>query len=312
MTVVGLYGLIDSCNFVPTITGSVHAIDITGGPISSDGGVASWQRPLTLGTNKAVYIEDCTFDYTLNDAGDDCIDCYGGARWVIRHCTFIAISHGHHGLDSGSGQLSPHSFEIYNNTYTNSQGQALRYTTVRGGTGVIFNNTYGGTKSWNPVTLQYYRAYQTVPAISWAICDGTNYRINGTPTNSASPWVLSTTGTYAYDDATNSVLGVFGAGFGTYFDGAGTNGYPGRQQPGYTTGQVQSPLYVWNQGGPRGNTVDIWAGGGTTEQNLLAVLLQDNRDYIRGTPKPGYSPYAYPHPLTYGGIIRLGFRITQV
>lgn len=300
ITATGVYGLIDHCTFTPSVAGSIHSIDITGSATNSDGGITPWKRPLAYGTNKFVFIEDCTFDYTGNNAGDDCIDCYAGARWVIRHNNFIAISHGSHGLDSGTTQ-SPHSFEIYNNTYTNSQGSSLRQTTVRGGTGLIHDNTYGGTKSWNPITLQYYRLNNSAP--SWAVCDGTNYRVNAVDPTQSGYWVLSTSGSYAFDNATNTSLGAYGGSYTTYFDGAGTNGYPGRQMPGYTTGQVSEPLYAWNNSGGGGspNVFGTWAGGVPADETRLSSFIVSGRDYNNNTAKPGYTPYTYPHPLISGG-----------
>lgn len=297
-TVMGAYGLFDHNTFKPTVAGSIHAIDIYGSQNTNDGGITPWTRPLTLGTDKAVYIENCTFDFRLNDQSDDSIDCYGGARWVIRYNAFLDISNGSHGLDSG-GTQSPHSFEIYNNTYTNNSSHTLRVTTVRGGTGVIYNNTYGGTHgSWDGVTLQYYRANNTAP--SWAQCDGTNWRINAVDPTQSGYWVLNTTGTYAYDNATNTTIGTYGGSNTTYFDGAGTLGYPGREQPGYTTGQVPSPIYIWGNSGQAGNTAATWDGTGVNVPPY-STFMQINREWYEGTAKPGYTAYTYPNPLIGGG-----------
>ena len=57
-----VYGLIDHNTFdVTATTGSIQMISIAGSSFSSDGGFTPWTRPLTLGTDKAVYIEDNTF-----------------------------------------------------------------------------------------------------------------------------------------------------------------------------------------------------------------------------------------------------------
>jgi hypothetical protein len=54
------------------------------------------------------------------------------------------------------------------------------------------------------------------------------------------------------------------------------------------------PIYEWN------NTVDI-TGPHTVVADLcneVHTFIQENRDYYINTPRPGYSPYTYPHPLT--------------
>lgn len=298
MTSRGIYGLVDHCAFVPTVHGSIHAIDIIGSDMNGDGGITPWKRPLTLGTNKAVYIEDCKFDYTQNDAGDDCIDCYAGARWVIRYCTFINISTGSHGLDSG-GTQSSHSWEVYNNTFTNNGPVSLRHSTVRGGTGVYFNNTWGGSKVWTNITMVYYRANNTAP--SWAPCDGTKYRVDAVDSTQSGYWKLSTTGTFAFDNATNSAVGTYGGSNTTYFDGSGPSGYPGREQPGFTTGQALAPVYIWNNsGGSTPNQADTWDGA-NLDSGILTTFMQKNREWYEGTAMPGYTPLVHPHPLINGG-----------
>jgi hypothetical protein len=53
--------------------------------------------------------------------------------------------------------------------------------------------------------------------------------------------------------------------------------------------QASEPVYIWGQIGFEG--VSIHAG------NQNRFLIQEGRDYIIGTPKPGYIPLRYPHPL---------------
>jgi len=57
--------------------------------------------------------------------------------------------------------------------------------------------------------------------------------------------------------------------------------------------QIRS-LYIWNNSANPGN-------GYTTNgiDNTCPASIQLNRDYFL-TPKPGYVPYIYPHPLRAG------------
>jgi len=54
--------------------------------------------------------------------------------------------------------------------------------------------------------------------------------------------------------------------------------------------EVSDPIYVW------GNDYNCQAGNGIIIDNSTTV--SGNRDYVIGTPRPGYTPLVYPHPLT--------------
>ncbi len=176
-----IMGLIDNNTFdITATTGSNQVISVDGSSEGSDGGWTPWTQPLTLGTNKAVYIEDNTFTVNAADAGvEDQIDAYSGARLVIRHNQFNNSSVGFHGTDSG-GVRSPFSVEVYSNTFTNSSAVHLRGGTMRGGTGVWYNNTYGGSGLyWYGITLMNYRSCSLFGSTyGWGTCDGTNWKLN--------------------------------------------------------------------------------------------------------------------------------------
>jgi hypothetical protein len=292
----GIYGLIDHNNIVVSGPGSQQTISVDGSPVNTDGGFTPWTRPLTLGTDKAVYIEDNTFDYTGNDQAEDAIDAYSGARIVVRHNTFLSCTQGFHGTDSG-GNRSPHSFEIYNNTYMNNSSHTLRALTVRGGTGVIYNNTYGGSHGiWNGVALMYYRAYSQQSG--WQQCDGTVWQLGSTNPSSNGSRACSVSGGVGFNNVDKETLGHWGGNYTSGFDGTGLHGYPGRDQPGFTTGQVSSPIYIWNQSPDLG--AGTWAGGNPADEALLATFIVEGRDYVKSA-KLGYTAYTYPHPRTGGG-----------
>jgi hypothetical protein len=54
-------------------------------------------------------------------------------------------------------------------------------------------------------------------------------------------------------------------------------------------GYPREPIYSWNNLDSNGMQLNVLAG----EPGLMA-----GRDYLNSTPKPGYTPYTYPHPLT--------------
>ncbi len=247
------YGVIDHCFFNQDGTQAIviwH--DGWGGKHYGDG---SWADSLHLGTNKAVYIEDCTFNNTWA-AGS--IDSFAGGRFVFRHNTvtndFIAT----HGLDSGQRLRGVRSFEIYDNSFTH---ESLWFTGVflRGGTGVIFGNTFRNYTV--AVTVSNFR---TKDAYSpWGKCDGT------------SPYDGNQEGGYP-------CLDQVGRSTGTLVSGDNT------PTPQAWTEEALEPLYQWN------NTVD---GRQASVNSDNPNHIQSGRDFYNNVARPNYSPYAYPHPL---------------
>ena len=298
--ITSIYGLFDHNTIDMTaLHGSNQSISLRGSPASSDGGQTPWKQPLTLGSNNAVYVEDNTFNYTTSDTGvEDALDAYSGARFVVRYNQINNISMGHHGTDSG-GMRSPVSFEVYNNTFTNNSSTVIRGWTVRGGTGVFFNNTYGGTVSaWYDVLLVYYRACSDL-VLSWGRCDGTRWEVLSDVKSSDNSRKCSATGGFRYD-ATKEQLGPANGTYTNYFDGGGTGGYPCRDQPGRGPGQVLEPIFFWSNTGT-GISPQPSSLAGTNNCNGFGVnnYFQAGRDYIDNgnIPKSGFTPYTYPHPL---------------
>jgi hypothetical protein len=74
-------------------------------------------------------------------------------------------------------------------------------------------------------------------------------------------------------------------------EGGGTYPKPRQVGRGWEGGDVADPVYIWNQTG----------AGAYEVGNNTPSLIQENRDYfVNKGPKPGYTPYAYPHPLRGG------------
>jgi len=277
------YGLIDHVTIdVTDTTTSDQMISVDGSSIGSDGGYTPWMQPLSLGTNKAVYVEDCTF--TVANQNEDVIDAYSGARLVIRHNVFNDTAVGFHGTDSG-GNRGVVSVELYDNAFTNNSANQRRAVTNRGGTALYFNNSYGGTRGYAGLTLLSYRA-TIADNYTWNRCDGTRYDIGSATFSTDASRTTTTYGTAARFLASNpdavctgSTAGVCSRGF----DGSGARGYPCRDQPGRgPNGQTLSPIYAWNNGGIRIETYD---GGCSACGGLpISTWVAENRDYYNVVP----------------------------
>ncbi len=73
----GPYGLIDHCEMDSSAGYSGGFFRIQDN--------ANWNNPMSWGTAKAVYIEDCVFHAGQIDVGAPAIDGYWGARIVFRY-----------------------------------------------------------------------------------------------------------------------------------------------------------------------------------------------------------------------------------
>ncbi len=247
------FGLIDHCIFDKKHNGQsifVSHRDFAG----KQYGDGSWSSPLKLGTDRAVYIEDCTFKYYAekpNAALDGC----NGARIVFRHNTLIDAHVASHGTESGGRNRSIRSYEIYANRWHLGQ-QKQRWTAIflRGGTGVIFDNKVTGPYGSFVLATNYRSSAAYAP---WGKCDG------------SSQW-----------DGNEE-----------------PNGYPAIDQIGRSTDsgpgtrQELDPLREWNNT-LHGKDADIAVSG----TGAVHVHIKAGRDFLNDTPRPGYVPYAYPHP----------------
>ncbi len=278
-----VWGLIDHCTF--NSTGSTgYEIMLPGPAVDSDfaGGQAmagdySASLPVNLGSDEAVYFEDNTVNFN-NPLTVGITDGLYGSRVVIRHNVINgAYAYTHSARD---GERGAKVIEYYNNSH---DGKGFgRIMQLRSASGVIFNNYFwnygGGTTT---IDLDDQRACgQVVTAPSYG-CTGTsskdgNIEANGWP-----------------------CLDQIGRGAGA----------PGSQ--------ASMPLYGWKNG----STPTCATGGACNNSvtfglNYPACGPVDFRPYIKSTahsngdvdyvengstPKPGYVPYTYPHPLQGGG-----------
>jgi hypothetical protein len=245
------FGIIDHCTIICPENTTIQSISPAGE------GDSSWVGSFALGTESTLFIEDCFFNNGYMN--DNCLDANSGADYVFRYNRVVNTFPGHHGTDTGGeGHRAPHSFEIYNNTLTSS---ISLYTCgrYRGGTGVVYNNTFSGPFG-NSLMVSSYRSCGSY--VYWGQCDGTNPfdgnmpGMNGYPCLDQIGYATSTAGTV--------------------------------YQP-----QKSEPLYEWNNT-LNGSDLDIVVDNMCDE---VANHIKENRDFYNDTSRQHYIPYRYPHPL---------------
>jgi hypothetical protein len=158
-------GLINSCTFVD----DVMPVEVTPTSYQYD----SWAQPLTLGTTNSVVTEDCIFvtydsSWYATPLTGASFSQGNGARTVLRynawtnfntnlsfypicdaHGNMLVVSNSVTGLipsevvgtNTGGGRGTVQ-FEAYNNKFADLVNKSIRPFHLRGGTCIIFSNTY--------------------------------------------------------------------------------------------------------------------------------------------------------------------------
>lgn len=152
----------------------------------------------------------------------------------------------------------------------------FRYNDIDGTSGL----THGFTSTWGGRHVEYYNNTFHVST--------SNRNIAGRYV-----WLRAGTGVFFNNSVAQENRG-YGSPVQVAFTVEGTGTYPKPRQVGrgYENGDVSDPVYIWNQTG----------AGAYAVANYTSSMIQENRDYfVNKGAKPGYSPYAYPHPLRGGG-----------
>jgi hypothetical protein len=199
-----------------------------------------------------------------------------GGRFVFRHNQVTSDNAGTHGTQ-GQRYRGVRSYEFYNNTFTNPNTRMFCAIYLRGGTGVIWGNTFRGgagqTGYTNAILMANYRS--GLNQRPWGICNGSN------------PW-----------DGNTDSLGypaLDQVGRGTCSDLIrGDRPINVRTRRASWPHNASEPVYVWS---------NSWTPVPNNPGHYISSqqpVIQAGRDYIDNgsTVKPDYTPYTYPHPLT--------------
>lgn len=298
MTVGRAEGLVDHCQINAPFNLSAQGVTVYGftrGPAT----VTNPGPALVFGTfTDTVYIEDCVFNFAYDN--DGAFDAYYDASFVFRHNTI-----------TNSNFLSTHNqvngrcsikYEFYQNYFFNtatnstSENGFVAFGRIRSGAGVMWSNTL-------------VSAVAVVPYLRL-----TDYR--GSATNVWPTWYpdLVITGT-------NRVDGAYGDQNYTNLAAGLPIGYPGLDMPGWADPIVWTPTntiqtfygcYEWGNtynasninhtASDFGYKLEQQTNAGVFGWKGLKIpcpseLIVEGRDYFNDTPKPGYTPAPYPHPL---------------
>jgi hypothetical protein len=256
----------------------------------------TWKTPSSMGTSDAsgtlnTYVENCTFK-TCYIGGTDFDD---DSRVVIRYCSMQDSVHYSHGQDTSP--WGTRHWELYGNTYTYTasgtgsetvNGEKFTWAyplnlqdwfTVRGGTGVIFGNSF--------------------PSIQFK---STAIQLNVYSINRVSNNIPCQT---SYPAARQVGQSWIGAG-----------GYAYANAPIDGSGYTRDPIYVWGNTGSATGEKDFvslyqYSPDDCGNGQLIENYVQAGREYKVGTVRPGYAPYTYPHPLRGAPEAPKNLRIVQ-
>ncbi len=151
IAVLGIsWGLIDHCQFLGKGIIGIEIRAYYDNEYRAGGqpylGNTTWAMPLHLGSDEAVYVEDCTFNY---NGVSSAVDIGMGGGCVFRHNDVTGTAFFAHGTESGLLGRGGKKFEIYDNTFKYN-GDPTDYPVflAETSTGVIFNNTISGYEGW--------------------------------------------------------------------------------------------------------------------------------------------------------------------
>jgi len=241
-------GLVDHCEF-----NNIRVI-VTGDASLMAHGI--WAEPLRIGTNNALFVEDCVFNFTQFG---NVMDANYGGRYVFRYNIVNDAYIEAHSVQGNN--RATRSWEVYGNTINQVERDMWAPFFLRGGTGVVFDNTVTGSWSSGPtIIVDNRRTFQDLG--DGGLADGT------------SPWDGNedSTGYPARDQIGRST---------DQWLWTDENPYPP---------QEYDPFYQWNNT-HEGSNIDVYV------HNNCGVHIQENRDYYNNVERPDYTPYTYPHPL---------------
>jgi len=236
-------------------------------PNYNDGefGDGSWTAPTGWGSADFTFIEDNTMSYDVGHTYAF-VDAFAGARFVFRHNTVTCGWVEAHGTESSGRYRGTRAVEVSNNTFDSGGCVGEYVANLRSGTMLAYGNVISGYLPFPRFELVNYRNNEAFAP--WGAADGSN------PFDRNEGGIL------------NEALDQPGKGMG----GLLTGDPPQIPWPPGQNDQVDEPCYEW----------DNSANAGEMGFEPGASSIRVGEHYFPNTPAPGFTPYAYPHPLVSG------------
>jgi len=251
----------------------------------------AWASDSTIGTAENIFVEDCSF--TAGGGSAQCTHVNYNGRVVFRHNTITSMKFDMHGIwsngspsnycnwttytDPGyiSNAHSARHCEVYANTWNG--GASNGCMELRGGTGVIYNNTMTIGAAADSITLRDYCASSTDGNCCGTKCPA-NYpwrdQIGRGKNQTLEPM-------YLWNNTAN----------GDQLVGYYHSETPNDWHKIIHFESILSAAHVT----ACGELDPGWTSGGATMCDMTSVA-QENRDYYV-SQRSGYVAYTYPHPL---------------
>jgi hypothetical protein len=285
------------------------------------GSLPDWSPLIRMAPNTAMSSRITGFNFTDSKSIQGYFIVVSGgtetsAKFRIDHCTFTGLHVLRHigvhapvyGLiDNNVFTWSSNNEVIHNEAYGASSTAGWTNEVIPGSADALYieDNTFTNITSGNPAyfwggsAVQGYYGSRTV--IRYNTMNMAQIDMHGTAGMTGARWweIYENTFNVVQNGNQDKYIGIR-AGSGVIFNnhksgfanqGAGgiqlieeDSGYPALYQIGRGKNQMLDPAYVW------GNDPAMNVGSGSSN-------VQVNRDYFLSA-KPGYIPYAYPHPMT--------------
>jgi hypothetical protein len=288
-----IYGLIDHCVLELTHAGAESfsvGHDEWGESTMGDG---SWADDTYFGSEKFLFIEDCTFNRTVGGG----LDCYSGGRYVARYNRFNDLGIQSHGTETTARHRSARAIEVYNNTFNYTQAQT--FGELRGGTLLIHDNIWTGVRLDRGISLACYREYY--PYKPWGAASGAN------TLDSNDPHGVYLSGTAGTGSGTNTLV-VPGAGWTanqwvgytainttqTFASGAGQ----GQPPSSWIMSNTSDTITVKSDAGIDGPNTSFAVGDNFEIRKVLVALDQPGRGrgaLIQSVADPAASGVPWPN-----------------
>lgn len=292
------------------------------GAFITRGNLSDWSPLVAINPSSVTPTRVTRFDFTDSKVSQGYfITVSGGteksAKFRIDHCTFTGLSMGRHiGVNSPIyGVIDHNTFTwtrngevIHNEAYGATSTEGWANDVIPGSPEALYieDNRFINITSGNPAyfwggsAVQGYYGARTV--FRYNYLEMAQVDMHGTPGMVGARWweVYENTFYIVPNGDQDKAMGMR-AGSGVIFNnrkiGRTTykgdivlveedSGYPALYQIGRGKMQSPEPAYVWGNDA----TFKVYSG---------SFNVQANRDFYL-TPKPGYTPYTYPHPMVTG------------